>query len=135
MISARLPFAEEAVAEFRSISERERTAYDKGQLKNASSNIKATRENNVNGTTDNKQLLVASMILVIKGDHTSSPFQSGISTKKDMGRVLLRIASDAQVENCLVGSEVMWLPHELKDGHLVESDILRRFPDIVPLVR
>ena len=137
MISARVPFVEEAVKEFMSMSERERLPYKKStdQLEsfNNSSDYKTAKKTDTSGI-GNKQFVVASIMLAIKGDHTSSPFQSGVSTKKDMGRALLRVATDAKVESCLVGTEVMWMPHQLDSKQTItENDILNKFPDIVPL--
>jgi uncharacterized membrane protein len=133
MVSARVPFVEEAAAEFRSISGREKSAYNepKGYLENPS-NYQSIRE--IKAAQSTEEYIAASIILVIKGDHTCGPFQSGVSTRKDMGRALIRIATDSQVENCLVGTEVMWMPHELESGQiLTQSDLLKKFPDIIPL--
>ena len=130
MISARVPFVEEAVKEFMSMAERERLPYEKTK---AQSELSLSSNDHIVGTRE-RQFVVASIMLAIKGDHTSSPFQFGVATKKDMGRALLRIATDAKVESCLVGTEIIWMPHRIESAQTTkESDILNRFPDIVPL--
>jgi hypothetical protein len=122
MISARVPFVEEAVTEFKSISDRERSKF------------KPKKEPSILISGHEKQLVVASIILAIKGDHTTSPFQSGISSKKDMGRALLRIATDAQVDGCLVGTEVMWMPRQLGSCDVIkENEVLKQFSDLADL--
>ncbi|KAL3791958.1 hypothetical protein ACHAWO_009473 [Cyclotella atomus] len=123
MVSARVPFVEEAVAEFKSISDRERSKF------------KPEGEPSLLNSAHEKRLVVASIILAIKGDHTTSPFQSGISLKRDMGRALLRIATDAQVDGCLVGTEVMWMPRQIGSGDFMmkENEILKQFSDLAPL--
>ncbi|KAL3796780.1 hypothetical protein HJC23_010927 [Cyclotella cryptica] len=136
MASVRVPFVEDAINEFRSISNQERLLFDESKEKLPL--FQVDDENNQKVTdSGERQFVVASVVLAIKGDHTSSPFQFGISTQKDMGRALSRIATDAQVESCLVGTEVMWMPRELNinqsGGVLKESDIFKVFPDAAPL--
>ena len=52
-----------------------------------------------------------------------------------MGRALLRIATDAQVDGCLVGTEVMWMPRQIGSGDFMmkENEILKQFSDLAPL--
>jgi uncharacterized membrane protein len=129
--SARVPFVEEAVEEFRSTSNQERLKYEKSrdQLEDDD------RQSN-NRAIGTDQYIMSSITLAIKGDHTSAPFQFGLTTKKDMGRALSRIATDAQVESCLVGTEVMWKPRGVQMAQsdlLNEDDIFKHFPNMNPL--
>jgi len=151
MVSTRVPFVEDAVKEYTLLSESERVLYGKSNerqispLSSASNgNYQSIRELKKAATTDqqngnaNQKFVVASILLAIKGDHTTSPFSSGIYTKKDIGRALIRIGTDATMDSCLVGTEIMWMPRELdsrRDVEVVvtESDILKKFSDVIPL--
>lgn len=138
MASIRVPFVEEAIDEFRSICKQERLLFDEATKKMTLLRVDdKTSEKFSDLSRGEKQFVIASIVLAIKGDHTSGPFQFGFSSRKDMGRILSRITTDAQVENCLVGTEVMWIPRELKmdptGGALKDSDILKMFPDVATL--
>ncbi|KAL7519581.1 hypothetical protein ACHAWX_004340 [Stephanocyclus meneghinianus] len=138
MASNRVPFVEEAINEFRSICKQERLLFDEATKKMTLLRVDDKTSGKISDLSrGEKQFVIASIVLAIKGDHTSGPFQFGVSSRKDMGRILSRIVSDAQVENCLVGTEVMWIPRELimdpTGGALKASDILMMFPDVATL--
>ena len=50
---------------------------------------------------------------------------------------MIRIGTDATADGCLVGTEIMWMPQELESRgdavFVTESDILKKFSDVVPL--
>jgi hypothetical protein len=132
--SMRVPFAEEAVNEFREIAREERATYEK--------------ENRVQrqSTRQSSYYILATILLVIKGDHTSMPLPFGIVRRRDMARALTRIATDAKVEDCLIASELMVMPDVRsfsmdEEGEriidrsrtLTEKEILKAFPNLVPL--
>ena len=150
MVSTRVPFVEDAAKVFAILSQAERLSYGKtsnGEQRISSSNfnsnyqsireLKAGTDRNAAGNNAN-QLIAASILLAIKGDHTAGPFRSGVSTKRDMGRALVRIGTDAAADGCLIGTEIMWMLRELETRGdavvvLTESDILKKFADVVPL--
>jgi hypothetical protein len=133
--SVRTSFVEEAVTEFRRVSKEERSVFDKTKKKSVDDTEIAAQQ--PKQTPARRRYILATILLAIKGDHTSGPFKYGVDSKRDFGRALSRIATDAQVEGCLIGSEMLWKPHELKfdrgDGAyslLSESDVLKAFPDL-----
>ena len=95
MISTRVPFVEDAVKESALVSEAERVSYGKSNERSISSlsststdNYQSIREIKKATTTDHntdnadQKFAGASILLAIKGGHTTSPFLSGIYTKK-----------------------------------------------------
>ena len=158
--SIRVPFVEDAVKEFRQVAKEERqvfaaTAATQKRKKNVMpeehKKEKVQRQEeaahdgaNVKDSNSNKKksgYILATILLSIKGDRTSVPLPFGILRQRDVGRALSRIATDAKVEDCLVGSEISWVPniHTLSaddniDGILLsEKDVLKAFPDLVSL--
>jgi hypothetical protein len=135
--SMRVPFAEEAVREYRDISREERATYE-------GRNMRRTEK-----STDRRgsyHYILATLLIVIKGDHTGIPPPFGIVRRRDMTRALARIAKDARVDDCLIASELIIMPDvksvsmdERGDGiidrsrTLTGSEILRAFPNLVPL--
>ena len=130
----RVPFAEEVVNEFREIAREERATYEK--------------ENRVQrqSTRQSSYYILATILLVIKGDHTSMPLPFGIVRRRDMARALTCIATDARVEDCLIASELLVMPDVRsfsmdEEGEriidrsrtLTEKEILKAFPNLVPL--
>jgi len=111
------------------VQRQEEEAHDGANAKNSNSNKKKSG------------YILATILLSIKGDRTSVPLPFGILRQRDVGRALSRIATDAKVEDCLVGSEISWVPniHTLLadddiDGILLsEKAVLHAFPDLVSL--
>ncbi|KAL7539937.1 hypothetical protein ACHAXR_009752 [Thalassiosira sp. AJA248-18] len=136
--SVRIPFVEEAVREFRRAAGEERKLFDT-QRKQHQSTSESTPKKQLLPKTSSYML--ATILLVIKGDHTSISLPFGIIRQRDMARALSRIVTDATVEDCLVGSEVLWTPKtpmsgKGEGGHhhaLTEKEIMKSFPDLVPL--
>ncbi len=130
----RVPFAEEAVREFRDIAREERAAYER-------QNRRRPRT-----TKRGPHYILATILLVIKGDHTSLPLPFGMVRRRDMARALTRIAKDARVADCLIASELMVAPNARlismdekdermmkRNGMLTKKEILEAFPNLVPL--
>ena len=165
--SIRVPFVEDAVKEFRQVAKEERqvfaaTAATQKRKKNVmpeepkkekvTEKVKEKvqrQEEEDDGTNAKKSnsnkkksgYILATILLSIKGDRTSVPLPFGILRQRDVGRALSRIATDAKVEDCLVGSEISWVPniHTLLadddiDGILLsEKAVLKAFTDLVSL--
>ena len=72
---------------------------------------------------------VVTLNLAIEGDSTALPY---VSNRQDLLDVLSRIASDAQVEECLLSGEVLWAP-EGPGEILTNNDLYESYPDLVPL--
>eukprot|EP00579_Thalassiosira_antarctica_P032461 CAMPEP_0201994770 /NCGR_PEP_ID=MMETSP0905-20130828/2494_1 /ASSEMBLY_ACC=CAM_ASM_000554 /TAXON_ID=420261 /ORGANISM="Thalassiosira antarctica, Strain CCMP982" /LENGTH=476 /DNA_ID=CAMNT_0048549801 /DNA_START=17 /DNA_END=1447 /DNA_ORIENTATION=- len=129
--SIRVPFVEDAVKEFRRSAKEERVIFNKQTQKQQ----QLMKETAPYQWGDVKQLpktyVLATILLAIKGDHTSVPLPFGIIRQRDMARALSRIATDAKVDDssCLVGSELLLIPNTVSG----EEEILKSFPDLVPL--
>lgn len=165
MESIRVPFVEDAVREFRQVAKEERQVFattaaaqkrnkngmpsehkkknDVQQKEEGSDDTNATSSNS-NSNRKKSGYILATILLSIKGDRTSVPLPFGIVRQRDVGRALSRIATDAKVEDCLVGSEINWVPNNhilLSDEHdifdngmlLSEKEVLKAFPDLISL--
>ena len=121
--SVRVPFVEEAVKEFRRAAKDERKIFDTQKEKRSAAGQRSTP------STDTSYIL-ATILLAIKGDHTTIPLPFGIIRQRDMARALARIATDAKVDDCLVGSEILWSQTGVS---LTEKELLNTFPGLVPL--
>ncbi len=159
MESIRVPFVEDAVKEFRQVAKDERQVFATtmaNQKKKMSETIKKKQQqqqeeevrddtSNSNGSNSKKRksgYILTTILLSIKGDRTSVPLPFGILRQRDVGRALSRIVTDAKVEDCLVASEINWVPnlinpitgnHDVADVLLSEKDVLKAFPDLVSL--
>lgn len=122
--SVRVPFVEEAVKEFKRAAIEEQKIFNSQKQKQL-----AAAEQQSSPSTDTSYIL-ATILLAIKGDHTTIPLPFGITRQRDMARALARIATDAKVDDCLVGSEILWTPAGVS---LTEKEILQTFPGLVPL--
>lgn len=131
--SMRVPFVEEAVRDFREIAKEEHLMYDRQQI------LHIPRQSKTNISS---QYIVATILLVIKGDHTSVSLPFGIVRQRDLSRALIRINNDVRVDDCLIGSELLVLPDLRtvsieKPGEktitLTEKEVLKAFPNLVPL--
>jgi len=154
--SIRVPFVEEAKKALQRASNEERTIFKQAR-KQQSQQSTATKNNTKSTTTNNLPLLpksyvLATILLAIKGDHTSVPLPFGIVRQRDMVRALGRIVTDATVDDCLVGAELLMIPNVSAAniggdgggdggdgsgdggyGGLTEGDMLKSFPELVPL--
>ena len=132
--SMRVPFAEEAVREFRVIAREERATYERQYRRQRRS------------TGRGSYYVLATILLVIKGDHTSLPLPFGLVRRRDMARAITRIGTDARVADCLISSELMVVPDARlfsmdeqgggvidRSRTLTENEILNAFPNLVPL--
>ncbi len=130
----RVPFEEEAVREYRDIAREERATHERQNRRQRPS------------TGHGPYYIIATILLVIKGDHTSLPLPFGLVRRRDMARALTRIAADARVADCLIASELMVMPDARlfsmseqgervidRSRMLTENEILKAFPNLVPL--
>lgn len=145
----RVPFVEDAVNEFRHVAKEDRSRYSncrKNLIKNEETYQATLKE----GRGETSSYIVATILLAIKGDHTTVPFpMMGVLRQRDMARALLRIAIDVKVQDCLITSEVMAVPdmqlissvgYEKVSGEtektkhsMSEAEVLRSFPNLIPL--
>jgi len=70
---------------------------------------------------------VVTILYQIEGDQTKMP---AISSRADVRQALLRLAADAQVEECLLGAEVLWTPDGERDESLTERDAAALYPEL-----
>lgn len=155
----RVPFVEDAVNEFSHVAKEDRSRYSKSRnnlIQNEETYHATLKEGR--GETS---YIVATILLAIKGDHTTVPFpMMGVLRQRDMVRALLRIATDVKIQDCLITSEVMVLPdkqlisivgdvkefgetEEMKHSTdqesknfwtlMSETEVLRSFPNLIPL--
>mmetsp|Transcript_12862 Transcript_12862/g.19830 ORF Transcript_12862/g.19830 Transcript_12862/m.19830 type:complete len:544 (-) Transcript_12862:541-2172(-) len=164
MESIRVPFVEDAVREFRQVAKEERRVFaDTAAALKRKRNVMppehkkkklqqdeeddddgtSTTSSNSNSNRKKSGYILATILLSIKGDRTSVPLPFGIVRQRDVGRALSRIATDAKVEDCLVGSEISWVPNHIPtllsdeddiDAMLLsEKEVLKAFPDLMSL--
>lgn len=72
---------------------------------------------------------VVTLLVSIEGDSTQLP---EIKSRKDLREALNRLASDVQVDDCLMSGEVLWAPEEQGD-RLSQDDIYVDYPSLHPL--
>jgi len=70
---------------------------------------------------------VVTILLAISGDTTVLP---KIRSASDIEAALHRIAVDAQVEDCIQSTELLWTPTDPNEV-LTKRDILVDYPDLV----
>jgi len=149
--SMRVPFAEEALREFKQIKNEERDSYvsmketfsegDEREPTQQQKSVMITEEGKTFAKSNTDGYIMVTILLAIKGDHTTIPLPLGLSQRREMGRALIRIAEDSTVEDCLVGSEIFCLPNKIyiDDGKimeqgdeilLTEAEVLYVFPDL-----
>lgn len=135
----RIPFEEEALREYRDISREERNTYEDWDT--------GRTETSTNIRRGSHRYILATLLLVIKGDRTVVRPPFGMVRRRDMTRALARIARDATVDDCLIASELIVMPDAISasmdergDGiadrgrTLRGNEILGAFPNLVPLV-
>jgi len=72
---------------------------------------------------------VVSINLAIEGDSTVLP---GIRYRQDVLDALSKIATDAQVGDCLLSAELLWAPEERWEV-LTPNDVYADYPNLIPL--
>ena len=72
---------------------------------------------------------IVTLNLAIEGDSTQMP---GITLRTDLRTALQRIAADAQVEDCLLSAEILWVPDDRNDV-LDADDVYAAYPKLIPL--
>lgn len=74
-------------------------------------------------------MAVVTINMCIEGDQTKIP---KIKNKETVATALQRIASDAQVDECLISAEVLWAPEDSDDRLSIEQ-VYSSYPDLFPL--
>ncbi|GKY99089.1 hypothetical protein MPSEU_000864500 [Mayamaea pseudoterrestris] len=72
---------------------------------------------------------IVSINVAIEGDSTKLP---RIRDRKDVLSALSKLASDAQVEECLLSAEILWAP-DAPGEILTTNDVYADYPSLVPL--
>lgn len=84
-------------------------------------------------TQDDSALATAAVVtlnLCIEGDSTKV---STIRNRVELRSALLRIASDSQIDSCLLSGEVLWIP-ESRAETVTSEDVYVDYPDLYPLL-
>jgi len=72
---------------------------------------------------------VITIVMLIEGDSTSDAMPSRMNSVRDVESALSRIASDARVDDCLRGAEILWTPEE-RDETLTMREVLADYPSL-----
>jgi len=72
---------------------------------------------------------VITIVVLIDGDATSGAMPSRMNSVRDAESALSRIASDARVDDCLRGAEILWTPEE-RDETLTMREVLADYPSL-----
>jgi uncharacterized membrane protein len=72
---------------------------------------------------------VITIVVLIDGDTTSGAMPSRMNSVRDVESALSRIASDARVDDCLRGAEILWTPEE-RDETLTMREVLADYPSL-----
>jgi uncharacterized membrane protein len=75
-------------------------------------------------------LAVVTLTISIEGDSTILPT---IKTRSQLREALSRIAADAQVDDCLLGGEVLWAPEGTTEV-MTEEEVLADYPDLMTIL-
>jgi len=121
--SMRVPFVEEASRAFQEGLNEEQSMIGKYEQLEPNQPLNETR------------YILATILLAIKGDRTSITLPFEIIRRRDITLQLSRISRDANVDDCLVASQLMTIPNASTDGqsNISEEGISKAFPDLVPL--
>jgi len=71
-------------------------------------------------------IAVVTLVLCIEGDSTKIPT---IRSTSDLQNALSRISSDAVVDSCLQGAEILWTPQDRLET-LSMGDVIADYPDL-----
>jgi len=72
---------------------------------------------------------IVTINVAIEGDSTQLP---SIGSRQDLFTALERLASDVQLEDCLLSAEILWAPEE-RDDYLSRDKIYEMHPNLIPL--
>lgn len=78
-------------------------------------------------------MAVVSLGLCIEGDSLSTSIPKRVRNREDARKALSQIATDVQIEECLLSAEILWTPEEDTD-FLSERDVYADYPDLYPLL-
>lgn len=73
---------------------------------------------------------VVSLTVCIEGDSTKIP---KIKNRIELREALSKVASDAQVDECLLSAEVLWTPEDKLDT-LSTEELIADYPSLYPLL-
>lgn len=73
---------------------------------------------------------VVNINLAIEGDSTKF---SKIKTRNELRAALSRVASDSQIEDCLLSAEILWTPEDRSET-LSNQDVYADYPSLYPLI-
>jgi uncharacterized membrane protein len=86
--------------------------------------------NNNDNSNHYPTLAVVTLTISIEGDSTMLPT---IKTRAQLRDAFSRIAADAQVEDCLLGGEVLWAPEGTTEV-MTEEEVLADYPDLMTIL-
>merc|ERR1719420_284743 len=112
-----------AVREFQNASVKERSKFETENSNTANSKYGTTSSTNNNKAT----MAVVTFVIAIDGDQTKLP--NKINSVSDVEEALRRIASDAQVDDCLQNVEILWTPEDRSET-LSVRDIVADYPKL-----
>jgi len=126
----------DAQVAFQKASIMNRSKLDRESVSNVGGSKTVQRQGDVNGDNVFKPLAtmaVVSLGLCIEGDSLSTSISKQVQNRKDLRKALSQIATDAQIEDCLLSAEILWTPEEETD-FLSERDVYADYPDLYPLL-
>ena len=116
----------EAQREFNSLSIIKRSKFDRESASNFGGQKQIVHDAAADGNSG-ATVAVVTINLCIEGD--SSTQLSKIRTRQDLKDALSRIASDSQVEECLLSGEVLWTPEDRSDT-LTREEVYEDYPTL-----
>merc|ERR1719321_2095945 len=103
-----------AVREFQNASVKERSKFETENSNTANSKYGTTTGTSamphIGDNNSKATMAVVTFVIAIDGDQTKLPYK--INSVSDVEVALRRIASDAQVEDCLQNVEILWTPED-----------------------
>lgn len=116
--------------EFNTWSVQERSKFEKEMIsKYGGVDYYADRSESVKSTKNGSTMAVVTLVLSIAGDSTKIP---RIQSVTDVEKALRMIASDAKVDDCLMGAEILWTPEDRSET-LSFRDVIADYPELVSL--
>ena len=75
-------------------------------------------------------LAIVTLTISIEGDKTMLPT---VKARAQLRDALSRIASDVQVDDCLLAGEVLWAP-ESNNEMLTQEEVMADYPDLLTVL-
>lgn len=114
---------------FQAQSIRSRSKFDRELINKFGGKNRSDEQPGEQGDGSKATQAVVTLNLAIEGDST---VLTKINSRQDLLKVLSQIASDAQVEDCLLSGEVLWAP-EGPGEVLTRDDLYVDYPELRPL--